>query len=233
MLSLPTKTPLRKFAFIAGLGILFMATSPFAEFLVYQKLVIPGNASDTIKNILSNKGLFLSGVFSYLINFICDVVVAWALYFLLKPVNESLSLLTAWFQLVYAVMSLVALLNLVSVLRILNIGDYTPILASDQIPGQVMLSLSAFRDWWAFSFFFFAIHLVLLGYLAFKSGYIPKWVGISLVIAGIGYMVSTVQRYLLPKINLEFITITYFGELIFMFWLLIKGRRIKELSYLT
>jgi len=184
-------------------------------------------------NILSHKGLFLSGVFSYLINFICDVVVAWALYFLLKPVSESLSLLAAWFQLVYAIMSLVALLNLASVLRLLNIGDYTTFLPPDQVPDQVMLSLSAFRDWWAFSFFFFGIHLVLLGYLVFKSEYIPKWVGISLAIAGLGYLINTTQRYLFPKINLEFITITYFGELVFMLWLLIKGLRIKEPSYLT
>src|SRR5438105_2602424 len=102
-----TKISLGTFAFIAGLGILLMAASPFAEFMVYQKLVVPENAAQTAKNILAHQALFRAGILSYLFNFICDIVVAWALYGLLKPVNQSLSLLTAWFQLVYAAISLV------------------------------------------------------------------------------------------------------------------------------
>src|SRR5580658_4751859 len=118
------KTSLGTFAFVAGLGILFMATSPFAEFLVYQKLVVPGNAAETVKNITGNQALYISGMFAYLINFICDLLVAWALYVLLKPVNQHLSLLTAWFQLVYAVISLVALINLFTIFQLLNNADY-------------------------------------------------------------------------------------------------------------
>jgi hypothetical protein len=73
-----------------------MSTSPYAEFLVYGKLVDPGNAAVIFKNITDHETLFISGILSYLFNFICDIVVAWALYGLLKPVNESLSLLAAW-----------------------------------------------------------------------------------------------------------------------------------------
>jgi len=204
-----------------------MATSPFAEFLVYQKLVIPGNPEETVKNIKSHETLFISGIFSYLINFICDVIVAWALFFLLKPVNESLSLLTAWFQLVYAAISLVALLHLITVLRVLNMVNAEPTLASSETTNQVMQSLHAFRDGWTFGFFFFAIHLMLLGYLVFKSVYIPRIIGVLLFIAGAGYLINTLQPYLFPRVNIDYISITYFGELIFMFWLLIKGPRIK------
>ena len=223
-----TKTSLSTFAFIAGLGILLMAASPFAEFLVYQKLVIPGNAAQTAQNILAHQVLFRVGILSYLFNFICDIVVAWALYGLLKPVNQSFSLLTAWFQLVYATIGLVATINLVSVLRLLTTADYLKVFGSDQLHTQVMLSLHAFRDGWSFGFFFFAIHLICLGYLVYRSGYIPKFAGICLVIAGSGYLVNTLQPFLFPNVNISYITITYFGELVFMFWLLIKGLKIKE-----
>jgi hypothetical protein len=78
-----TTISLRVFALVAGLGILFMAASPFAEFMVYGKLVTE-NAAETSKNILAHQTLFTAGILSYLFNFICDIVVAWALYGLLN-----------------------------------------------------------------------------------------------------------------------------------------------------
>jgi hypothetical protein len=78
--------PLGKFALIAGISMIFKGTTPYAEFFVYHKLVIPDKAAETVKNILENKNLFISGIFGYLINFITDVVTAWAFYGLLKPV---------------------------------------------------------------------------------------------------------------------------------------------------
>src|SRR6266536_725766 len=129
------KTSLRKAALIAGLGLFVMAiAASFAELYIYPKLVVSGSAAETVKNITANKALFISAIFSYLVAFICDVVVAWALYVLLKPVNEHLSLLTAWFRLVYAVIALVALLYLVNVLRLVHPSRHLP--ASEQT--QVM-----------------------------------------------------------------------------------------------
>ena len=220
------KTSLATFALIAGIGIVLMSSSVFAE-SVYHKLVTE-NTAVTVINISAHHALFTAGILCYLFNFICDIVVAWALYGLLKPVSESLSLLTAWFQLVYAVISLVALINLVTVLRLLDTVDYIKLYGQDQLHNQVMLSLHAFRDGWSFGFFFFGSHLVLLGYLVFRSGYIPKWVGICLIIAGSGYLVNTLQPFLFPNTDIKYITITFFGELIFMFWLLIRGWRIKQ-----
>jgi hypothetical protein len=69
--------------------------------------VIPGNIEQTAQNIFSHGGLFLAAIFCYLIGFIGDVVIARALYVLLAPVNRALSLLTAWFQLLYATVALV------------------------------------------------------------------------------------------------------------------------------
>src|SRR4030081_1650483 len=83
------KTSLSMAALIAGLGLFIMViAAPFSELYVFPKLVVSDNATETVKNILTNQTLFISGIFGYLVTFICDLLVAWALYVLLKPVNE-------------------------------------------------------------------------------------------------------------------------------------------------
>jgi hypothetical protein len=74
----------------------------------------------------------------------------------------------------------------------------------------------------------FGIHLVLLGVLIFRSGYIPRFIGILLVINGLGWMIDRLRLYLFPNAPLGFLFITFFGELVFMFWLLIRGWKIRE-----
>lgn len=231
MIRSTNKTSLSTAALIAGIGLLIMViAAPFAELYVFPKLVVQGNATETAKNIIANQTLFASAIFGYLITFICDLVVAWALYVLLKPVNPELSLLTAWFRLVYTVIALVALLNLVTVLRLLNTSDTLTVFPPDQFDAQVMLSINAFRSYWYFGLLFFGIHLGLLGYLVFRSNYIPRILGVLLVIAGLGYLLTNLKPFLFPDINLDFAEFTFYGELIFMLWLLIKGPRIKELN---
>lgn len=227
-----TKISLRTAALIAGLTILVIAIiAPFAELFVYPKLVIPANPAETANNIIHNQTLFISAIFSYLLTFVGDIVVSWALYILLKPINKHLSLLTAGFRLVFAVLGLVALLNLVTVLQLLTNHDYITLFGQSQLYAQVMLYLKAFRISYHFGILLFSIHLVLLGYLVFRSNYIPKIMGVVLVISGLGYLTDALKPFLFPNFNSGFITITFFGELIFMLWLLIKGSRIKEPNY--
>ena len=221
------KISLGRFALIAGIAMIIMGTTPYSEFFVYNKLVIPGNEAETAKNILAHESLFISGIFGYLINFIADVVAAWAFYGLLKPVNGMLSLLTSWFRLVYTIISLAALLNLLTVLRLLDKAEYLTVFGTNQLNAQVMLSLHAFRDGWTFGYYFFGIHLILLGYLIFRSTYIPKLIGILLMLDGLGWIIFTIKPVLFPNVNLDYIGITFFGELVLLLWLLIKGSKIK------
>jgi hypothetical protein len=225
------KLSLRTAALVAGIGLLIMViAAPFAELFVYPKLVVPGNAAETARNIIANKTLFTAAIFGYLVTFICDVLVAWALYVLLKPVNENLSMLTAWLRLVYTVIALAALLNLVTVLRLLNTSDYLTLFQPEQFYAQVMLFIHAFRSNWYFGLIFFGIHLGLLGYLVIRSKYIPNILGAFLIIAGLGYLLTNLKPFLFPNVNLDFAEYTFYGELIFMFWLLIRGPRIQESS---
>ncbi len=220
---------LRQAALVAGLGLLTMAiAAPFAEFIVYKKLLIPGDIEETVRNILAKRGLFLAGLFAYLITFICDVLVAWALYVLLAPTNRSVSLLTAWFRLVYTAIALFAMLKLVTVFRLLHTPDYLTLFGSDQLHAQVRLLLDSFRYEWSMGLVFFGIHLGLLGSLVYRSGYIPRILGIVLAIAGLGWLIYELSPYFFPNADLGFIMITFFGELIFMLWLLVRGWTLQE-----
>ena len=79
---------LRQAALIAGFGYLLSPVS-YAEFTIMPKLVIAGNIEQTVQNITAHRGMFLAAIFCYLITFLEDVVIAWALYYLLAPVNSS------------------------------------------------------------------------------------------------------------------------------------------------
>jgi uncharacterized membrane protein YuzA (DUF378 family) len=219
---------LRKAALIAGIGYLLMIGSPIAESMFYHGLVDSSNATKTVKNIAANAELVRYGILLYLINFMGDILAAWGLYILFKPVNESLSLLSAWLRIIYSVMGLVAVMNLLTVLQLTSHYNYLQAFTNEQLQAQVMIALRSFRDDWSFSFTFFGIYLILLGYLAFISKYVSKIVGICLMIAGAGWLTDSLQPLLFPSVNISIGMIAGFGELVFMFWLFIKGVRLKE-----
>ena len=214
----------RQAALIAGFGLLIMTIFyVFADFFVFQKLIVPGDAATTANNIIASEMLFRTGIGCILIVLICDVVVAWALYIILKQVNKNLSLLTAWLRLVYAVMLGIAILNFVVVLILLSGADYLAVFETDQLHAQVLLFLNAFYDVWALGLIVFGFHLAALGYLAFKSDYIPKILGILLMAAGLGYLIDYFGSLLFPNSDVAISMVLGWGELIFMFWLLFKG----------
>jgi hypothetical protein len=219
---------IRTAALVAGIALICsVIAAPLAEMYVFPKLVIPYRAAETANNILQHRSLFIAGIFAYFITFIIDVVLAWALYILLKPVDKHLSLLTALFRLVYSVIALVAVNNLVSAFQLLDSPGYATVFETPQLYAQAMLFLRAFKNHWYFGIPLFAVHLLLLGYLAFKSSYIPRFIGVLLIITGLGYLLTSLRPYLFPHINVDFAKYTFYGELVFMFWLLIKGTRLK------
>ncbi len=223
---------LRQAALVAGFGYLLSPVS-YAEFALYPRLVIPGHIEQTAQNIAAHSGTFAAIILCYLITFAEDIVVAWALYILLAPVNRGLSLLTAWFRLIYAGMALFATLNLVTVFRLFSTPEYPKLFGTGPLYAQADLLLHTFRYEWSMSLVIFAVHLLLLGYLIFRSGYIPKAIGILLAIDGLGWIVTGLQPYLYPNVNVDILFVTFFGELIFMLWLLIFGWRLKEPSPAT
>jgi len=221
---------LRQAALIAGFAYLLDPVS-YAEFTLYPKLVIPGHIEQTVANIGAHGATFVAMTLCYFINFIEDIVIALALYVLFAPVNRWLSVLAAALRVVFAVLALAGTLNLVTVYRLIHTTEFASLFGAGALRAQVDLLLHTFRYDYAFALIIFGVHLCLAGYLLFRSGYtgwISKAVGILLVVPGIGWIGYELSPYLYPALNLDWLFFTFFGELIFMLWLLIAGWRIKE-----
>jgi len=218
---------LRQAALIAGFA--YLGPVSYAEFSIYPRLVIVGNIEQTVHNIAAHQGLFAIAIVCYLVEFIEDVVIAWALYYLLVPVNRAVSLLSAWFRLMYTAIAFFGMLKLVAVFDLVTSPDYASAFGTGPLQAQIKMLLGTFRDDWSIGLVLFGIHLVLLGILIYRSRYIPRWLGVLVVVDGGGWFISSLQPYLYPHINLRFLFVTYFGEIFLMLWLLIRGWGLQSL----
>lgn len=218
-------------ALVAGISLLVMVlTTPFAEFSIFPKLIDAGDATKTAENIIGNKQLFSVAIFLILLTLVADIIASWALYIFLKPVNKSLSLLTAWFRLMYTAMYFIALYNLLKIVSIIKSVDHLKDTGIGQINDAILLHIKAFRTEGSFGLIIFGVYLILLGYLIYKASYVPKIFGFILVLSGLSWLVDNLGAFLLPGLNTQFLFVFTMGELVFMFWLLIKGSRIKNLE---
>ncbi|MDQ6890890.1 MAG: DUF4386 domain-containing protein, partial [Bacteroidota bacterium] len=98
------------------------------------------------------------------------------------------------------------------------------------LDSHIILSFTAFRSGFSFSILLFSFHLLVLGYLVFVSTYIPKILGILLIISGLGYLLTSLKPLILPNINTDFAVYTFYGELIFMIWLIYNGLRKNKIE---
>jgi hypothetical protein len=218
---------------IAGFALLLMfLLAIFANFFVIKGLIIPGDAAATANNIIANELLFRSGILSFIFVLILDVLVTWALYVLLIPVNKNLALLAAWLRLVYTIIFGIAICSFLSVLRLLSGAEYLKVFEKDQLHAQVMLLIDAFNNGWLIGLVFFGLHLLAIGYLIFKSGYMPKILGVMLIISAFGYLIDSFAHFLLSNytdyesIFLLIVAVPgVIAELSLCLWLLFKGVR--------
>jgi hypothetical protein len=142
--------------------------------------------------------------------------VAGALYTLLKPVNRRLSAAAGWLRSIYALLLLGAISQLVIGFTLL--GD----------PEAALPVLESFNTVWVISLGLFGVSLLLVGYLAFRSGFIARVFGILLAIAGIGYLADAIGMAFVPDFTAIFAKFLFVGEVAIIFWLLIKGRRLPS-----
>lgn len=205
---------LRRASLTAGIALaLIVVLAPFATFGAVGGLVTPGDAAKTAQDILGSEGLFRWGIASLILVVILDVIVAAALFTVFQPVNRTLSTMAAWFRATYAAVYLVAISQLAIALGLL--GD----------PNQALRAVDAFDTVWHVGLNLFGVHLLLLGLLAYRSGFMHKIFGILLVIAGLGYLVDGFAAVLIPDYSMNISGFTFVGEATLMLWLLIKGSR--------
>ena len=210
----------RKAAVVAGAAYLAMfVPAIFANFFVLSGLVVEGDAATTTQNILANELLFRGGIASLLAVAALDIIVAIGLYVFLAPAGKTVSLVGAWFRVAYSAVFAASLTNLAMIPGLLSEAGQL----GEQLQTQVLLSVNSFNAGWMVGLLFFGFHLMAIGYLAVKSDYVPRFIGVLLLVAGVGYLVDTVGILLLPGYALSLGQYTFIGELVFPVWLLMRG----------
>jgi hypothetical protein len=219
---------LRQAAVATIVGYLLSFGTPFASFHVLPKIFVAASAAQTTQNLLANERLLAAAIFAMLLNFVGDIIGAWGVFILLRPVNASWSMLAAWFRLVYTAVGLGAVLNLVTAHALATDREHLAALGRSALDVHVHVALSAYQEQFAFSLIVFGLYLAMVGGLVWRSTYIPKWLGAVLAVDGLGWVLSESGPYLLPGANLGFLMITSLGELVFLVWLVGWGVRLKE-----
>lgn len=214
-------TSSRTAALIAGLGLLAMTIIAVpANFGVVINLAVPGDSSATAANLVEAGNLVRLTAAGFVVVAILDVVVAWALYVVLRSVNPSLSMLGAWLRLGYAVVLAVAVNSLLGAMRLAPVE-----------PSLAGLSLESFNSLWQIGLIVFGVHLAIVGLLAWQSSFIHWLLGLLLVISGLGYMIDGFGTLLSPAYSLNVARFTFIGEVALMFWLLIRGRQLPDSAW--
>lgn len=226
----------RKIARIAGiLYLIIIVCAGFSEGYVRSSLIVPGDAAATANNIMSSEWLFRVGFISDLIAFLSDAAVAILFYILLKPVSKTLSLIAASFRLLaHPAIAGINLLNHFAALQLLSGANYLKVFEPEQLHALVLFFLEAHTNGYLIAGAFFGIHLLVLGYLLFRSNLFPGILGVLLVFASLGYLIESFGTFLFPNHEALFSWVVAIpaaiGELSLTFWLLLKGVKTRSIQ---
>jgi hypothetical protein len=211
----------RRAGLVAGVSLLLLAAlAGFGNFVAVEGLVTRGDPARTAADVAASLWTFRLGVAALLGVVALDVVVARALQVFFRPVDRRLSLLAASFRLVYAGVFLAAVVQLARVPGLVGAGG-------DTMPAQVLARVDSFDRLWSAALLLFGIHLLLVGLLSYRSGYVPRLLGVLLLVAGAGYVVDTAVAALSTGSPFEISTVTFVGELLLAIWLVVRGRRVS------
>jgi len=210
-------------------GALYLVANIFAPFtLLYlpSRFIVRGDAAATANNVIASESLFRFGIVGNLFTFIANIFLALALYQLLKVVNKNMASLMVILFLVGVPIAMLNELSQLAILQLLGGADYLKAYPTDQLQALAYLLLRLHDQGLLIAHIFFGLWLLPMGYLVFKSGFIPRIVGVLLVITGVGYVVQSFAAFLGYNVNI--ILFTGLGELVFLLWLLIKGVNVEH-----
>jgi hypothetical protein len=214
-------------------GLLYLLVSiPGAFALIYvpDKLIVHGNAAATAANIAANQTLFRMGIACNLVMEVLFIGVALALYELLKGVNQRHALLMVGLIVVPLPIVLLNELNSIAALMLVRGADFLSVVDKPQRDALAMLFLNLHSRGFDIAGIFWGLWLFPLGLLVYKSGFLPRFLGILLMLRCLAYVVESLDPFLFPQyeaIISQWMRPLRFGELLFMFWLLIVGAKPK------
>jgi Domain of unknown function (DUF4386) len=212
-------------------GLLYVVMSIFGFFaMVYvpSKLIVHGNAAATANNIAASEALFRLGIACQLIGYAGFIFVALALYDLLKGVNRRQALLMVILIVVAVPIAFLNELNSIAALLLARGADFLSMFEKPQRDALATLFLRLHFHGLAVAGVFSGLWLFPLGLLVFRSRFLPRFLGVWLILGGFAWVILSLTGILLPQYYDKVFDLSqpaFFGEVAFMLWLLIKGAR--------
>jgi hypothetical protein len=218
----------QKTARITGvLYLIIFCLGIFAELLVRQNLIVPSDAATTVNNIKASESLFRLALVSDLIRHTFLIMLPLILYKLLKIVNKNIALLMVILASIGVTIAFINELNQCAVLLLLSGANYLNAFEADQLLAQVNFFIDLHK-YGEFIAQFLGVWLLPLGYLVFKSGFLPRILGLLLMVSSFGYLMGAILFFLFMDYAEIFSLFAFLGELLFALWLLIKGVNVEQ-----
>lgn len=211
-------------------GLLYLViiiAGALGELFVRGSLVVPGDATATAHRLLASQGLWRAGIVGDLVMHLCDVVMMWVIYLLLRPVHRPLALLTLLFNLIQTAVLAANKLTLLVPLVLLGSDAYLAAIAPAQREAWSYAAITLHEYGFAVGLLFFGMVCLVEGYLIRRSGFLPAWIGALMQLAGACYLVNSFALLLAPGFEARLFPAILMpclvAELSFALWLLLKG----------
>ena len=211
---------------IAGACWLLCIVAGMVGFIAAGPLIVANDAAATATNILANESLFRFGFAANLISGLSYVGVTVFMYYVLKPVSRSLSLLAAFFGLAGVAIGGVAWVSNLVPLTLLHGDQYLSALTASQLQALSLAALKLQTHVFFIGMVFFGIQCISIGYLVARSSFLPRILGVLLGLGGTCYVIASFANFLLPlgaRLIPFVVPVALIGEGSLTVWLLIKG----------
>lgn len=221
------------YARIGGLAyLIIIVAGALGELFIRNKLIVSGDPVATAHNIAASPFLWRMGIAGDIVMHICDLVLAIVYFLLFKRVNKNLAILSVLFGLIQTAVLVANKMNLVMPLLLLDNQDYLKSFDPQQLQVLSYISMKAHEYGFGIGLIFFGFECLIDGYLIFKSGFLPKALGILITIAGLCYLTNSFALLLFPTISDSVFSIivapTFMTELAMCVWLLVKGVNLSK-----
>jgi hypothetical protein len=216
-------------------GVLYLILfflGPLAFFMGRTSVVVPGDPAATVQNLMASESMFRIGMVAETLIVLIEIVVSGILYALFRPVNRPISLASSFARFAQSILQSVNLFTAVPALMLLAGAGYLAAFETEQVNALVLLFMNTNAFMIMIWGILFGLHLLLLGFLVYKSGFLPRILGILLILGGVGYLLQSYGHILAPQFDAVLATVVLIlsipGELAFTVWLLWKGVNVEE-----
>lgn len=200
--------------------------------VVKERVIVSGDAAATAANLTSMEALWRFGIAAEFLSLICVIALAMIYFVLLKPVSKELNLLATFLRLIGIAVEAVASLNLVGALFPLGNAASLKAFTPEQLYAMASLALRSHNYGFTLALLFFGTCFLFHGYLIFKSGFLPKVLGLLIQVGGLCYLTNSLVFFLVPGLSgtlFPWILLPCFvAELSLALWLLVKGVNVQR-----